>query len=120
MSNSIKSVRVRSAKKDLIISIVLALPVFILEMGSHLIPAFHMWIMDTIGQYNSWLLQFALTTLVLVFQVAVFIKRDSSPVAFGTRYELASGSWNLGCLQFLGRSNLYAACVTTRHGQCLL
>lgn len=54
-------------KKDLIISIVLALPVFILEMGSHLIPAFHMWIMDTIGQYNSWLLQFALTTLVLVF-----------------------------------------------------
>ncbi|NUF22429.1 copper-translocating P-type ATPase [Acinetobacter oleivorans] len=54
-------------KKDLIISIVLALPVFILEMGSHLIPAFHMWIMDTIGQYNSWLLQFVLTTLVLVF-----------------------------------------------------
>ncbi|HIE0669547.1 TPA: heavy metal translocating P-type ATPase [Acinetobacter nosocomialis] len=54
-------------KKDLIISIVLALPVFILEMGSHLIPAFHMWVMDTIGQYNSWLLQFALTTLVLVF-----------------------------------------------------
>lgn len=54
-------------KKDLIISIVLALAVFILEMGSHLIPAFHMWIMDTIGQYNSWLLQFALTTLVLVF-----------------------------------------------------
>src|SRR3546814_16636004 len=45
----------------------LALPVFILEMGSHLIPAFHMWIMDTIGQYNSWLLQFVLTTLVLIF-----------------------------------------------------
>lgn len=54
-------------KKDLIISIVLALPVFILEMGSHLIPAFYMWVMHTIGQYNSWLLQFVLTTLVLVF-----------------------------------------------------
>ncbi|MFH3941479.1 heavy metal translocating P-type ATPase [Acinetobacter nosocomialis] len=54
-------------KKDLIISIVLALPVFILEMGSHLIPAFHMWVMNTIGQYNSWLLQFVLTTLVLIF-----------------------------------------------------
>ena len=78
----------------------LALPVFILEMGSHLIPAFHMWIMDTIGQYNSWLLQFALTTLVLVFPGRRFTKRDSSPMAFSARHELSSGSWNLGCLQF--------------------
>ena len=52
----------------------LALPVFILEMGSHLIPAFHMWVMHTIGQYNSWLLQFVLTTLILVFPVAVLPK----------------------------------------------
>ncbi|MFH4310762.1 copper ion binding protein, partial [Acinetobacter baumannii] len=62
-------------KKDLIISIVLALPVFILEMGSHLIPAFHMWVMHTIGQYNSWLLQFVLTTLVLVFPGRRFYRK---------------------------------------------
>jgi len=54
-------------KRDLMISIVLALPVFILEMGSHIIPAFHMWVMHTIGQYESWLIQFVLTTLVLIF-----------------------------------------------------
>lgn len=54
-------------KRDLIISLVLAVPVFILEMGSHLIPAFHMWVMHQIGQPASWLLQFVLTTLVLLF-----------------------------------------------------
>lgn len=54
-------------KRDLIISLVLAIPVFVLEMGSHLIPAFHMWVMHQIGQMPSWLLQFVLTTLVLLF-----------------------------------------------------
>lgn len=54
-------------KRDLLISLVLAIPVFVLEMGSHLIPAFHMWIMHQIGQMPSWLLQFVLTTLVLLF-----------------------------------------------------
>ena len=98
----------------------LALPVFILEMGSHLIPAFHMWVMHTIGQYNSWLLQFVLTTLVLVFPGRRFTKRDSSLMAFGARYELAGRCWNFSCLQFLSRGNLYAAGITTRHGQCLL
>lgn len=54
-------------KRDLMISLVLAIPVFVLEMGSHLIPAFHMWVMHQIGQMSSWLLQFVLTTLVLLF-----------------------------------------------------
>lgn len=54
-------------KRDLLISLVLAIPVFVLEMGSHLIPAFHMWVMHQIGQMPSWLLQFVLTTLVLLF-----------------------------------------------------
>ncbi|HCQ0121203.1 TPA: copper-translocating P-type ATPase, partial [Klebsiella pneumoniae] len=44
---------------------VLALPVFILEMGSHVIPGMHQWIMDTIGLQESWYLQFVLTLLVL-------------------------------------------------------
>ena len=54
-------------KRDLIIATALALPVFILEMGSHLIPVFHQWVMHNIGTYNSWLIQFVLTTLILVF-----------------------------------------------------
>lgn len=44
---------------------ILALPVFILEMGSHLIPAMHQLITDTIGMRASHLLQFVLTTIVL-------------------------------------------------------
>lgn len=43
----------------------LTLPVFVLEMGSHMIPAFHHWVHQTIGRQTSWYLQFGLTTLVL-------------------------------------------------------
>ena len=45
----------------------LTLPVFILEMGSHMIPAMHHWVIDNIGLQNSWYFQFVLTTLVLIF-----------------------------------------------------
>ncbi|MGB5558600.1 MAG: copper ion binding protein, partial [Paracoccaceae bacterium] len=44
---------------------VLALPVFVLEMGSHVVPAIHAFIGQTIGHQTSRLIQFALTTLVL-------------------------------------------------------
>jgi len=43
----------------------LALPVFVLEMGGHAIPAFHTWIGHSIGHETSWIIQFILTTLVL-------------------------------------------------------
>ncbi|MCH5499903.1 heavy metal translocating P-type ATPase [Pseudomonas syringae] len=57
----------RSAlKRDLLLATALALPVFILEMGSHLIPPMHHWVMENIGQGPSWYLQFVLTTLVLL------------------------------------------------------
>ncbi len=41
------------------------LPVFLLEMGSHLIPAIHEWVMEGLGVQTSWYIQFVLTTLVL-------------------------------------------------------
>ncbi|NIE95209.1 copper-translocating P-type ATPase [Acinetobacter sp. Tr-809] len=53
-------------KRDLIIATLLALPVFILEMGSHLIPGVHHLIEQSIGMQKSWYLQFVLTTLVLI------------------------------------------------------
>ncbi|WP_350283165.1 heavy metal translocating P-type ATPase [Nitrosomonas sp.] len=52
-------------RRDLTLAVVLALPVFVLEMGSHLIPTMHEWVMTTIGMQQSWYLQFVLTTLVL-------------------------------------------------------
>ncbi|MCW0203716.1 MAG: heavy metal translocating P-type ATPase [Rhodanobacter thiooxydans] len=54
-------------KRDLILAAVLALPVFVLEMGSHLVPGMHHWIKSTIGIQQSWYLQFVLTALVLAF-----------------------------------------------------
>ncbi|MEA5666176.1 heavy metal translocating P-type ATPase [Stenotrophomonas sp. MH1] len=56
----------RVLKRDLLLAALLTLPVFALEMGGHLVPAFHHFIAGTLGTQNSWLLQFALTTLVLV------------------------------------------------------
>ncbi|WP_132985672.1 heavy metal translocating P-type ATPase [Luteimonas terricola] len=51
--------------RNLLLAVALALPVFILEMGSHLVPAMHHWVEQTLGTQRSWILQFALTTLVL-------------------------------------------------------
>ena len=62
-----KSTEQQQLKRDLMSSLILAVPVFILEMGSHMSPAFHMWVMDNIGTQQSWLIQFVLTTLVLIF-----------------------------------------------------
>ncbi|OZI53809.1 heavy metal translocating P-type ATPase [Bordetella genomosp. 5] len=54
-------------RRAFIVSLALTLPVFLIEMGGHLIPPLHHWILDHVGQRNSWLLQFALTTLVLAW-----------------------------------------------------
>ncbi|WP_020558347.1 heavy metal translocating P-type ATPase [Thiofilum flexile] len=62
-----KATEQQQLKNDLILALILTLPVFILEMGSHMIPAFHMWVMENIGHQQSWLIQFVLTTLVLIF-----------------------------------------------------
>ncbi|WP_425917640.1 heavy metal translocating P-type ATPase [Pseudomonas sp. GWSMS-1] len=55
----------RALRRDLLVASILTLPVFILEMGSHLIPALHHWVMGVLGQQASWYIQFALATLVL-------------------------------------------------------
>lgn len=62
-------------------SLALTLPVFILEMGSHLLPPMHHWMMDTLGQQNSWLLQFVLTTLVLVGPGRAFFSKGFAALA---------------------------------------
>lgn len=44
---------------------VMTLPVFVLEMGSHVIPGFHHWVGNTLGHQTSAYIQMVLTTLVL-------------------------------------------------------
>jgi Cu+-exporting ATPase len=52
-------------RRSVLLAAILTLPVFILEMGSHLIPAFHHLVMTTVGLQTSWIIQFVLATLVL-------------------------------------------------------
>ncbi|AMN47478.1 Au+-exporting ATPase [Steroidobacter denitrificans] len=59
-----KDAELLGLKRDLILASVLSLPVFVLEMGSHLFPGMHDWIAAGIGIQTSWYLQFILTTLV--------------------------------------------------------
>ena len=56
----------QSLKRDFGWSLALTLPVFILEMGAHVIPGMAQWIEATLGQTLNWSIQFVLTTLVLL------------------------------------------------------
>ena len=55
----------RALRRSLFIASILTLPVFVIEMGSHLIPAMHHWVMGVLGEQTSWYIQFVLATLVL-------------------------------------------------------
>lgn len=108
-------------KRDLIIALILAVPVFVLEMGSHMIPAFHHFILSTIGAQNSWYLQFALTTLILpppgrrffVHGVPALPRRRAG-------HEFSGGGGHILRLRFFMCCNLYAAGAAGRHCICVL
>ncbi|MCA0871643.1 heavy metal translocating P-type ATPase [Seohaeicola saemankumensis] len=61
-----KEAEARDLRRQVLLAAALALPVFALEMGGHAVPALHHWIARTIGMQASWVLQFVLTTLVLI------------------------------------------------------
>ncbi|WEX89753.1 heavy metal translocating P-type ATPase [Sinorhizobium garamanticum] len=56
----------RRLKLSLAIAALLTLPIFLLEMGSHFIPAIHDFVMTRIGMQESWYLQFVLASLTLL------------------------------------------------------
>lgn len=55
----------RALKGSVALAAVFTLPIFILDMGSHFIPSFHEWQMQTIGQQPLYYLFFVLSTVVL-------------------------------------------------------
>jgi heavy metal translocating P-type ATPase len=57
------------------IAAVLTVPVFVAEMGGHIVPALHALIASTIGMQTSWVLQFLLTTLVLAWPGQGFFRK---------------------------------------------
>jgi Cu+-exporting ATPase len=60
-----KADEAQAQARRMMFAAILTIPVFVMEMGAHLIPSFHMLIERTIGIQTSWLIQFVLTTLVL-------------------------------------------------------
>jgi Cu+-exporting ATPase len=51
--------------RALAVAATLTVPLFVMEMGSHYVPAIHMWIMTNIGMPTNLYIQFVLATVVL-------------------------------------------------------
>lgn len=62
-------------KFALLIAIVLTVPVFLLEMGGHISSTVHHFVLNTIGEQNSWYTQWFLTTLVMLIPGFNFYKK---------------------------------------------
>jgi Cu+-exporting ATPase len=62
-----RAAEIDQARRQVWIAGLLTLPVFGLEMGSHVIPGLHGLITGTIGMGTSWMVQFVLTTAVLIW-----------------------------------------------------
>ena len=78
-----KEEEARDLARTLLLAAALALPVFLIEMGGHLIPALHMAIENSIGQQASWLLQWVLTSAVLAGPGRVFYAKGLPALAKG-------------------------------------
>ena len=51
--------------RALVLALILTAPVFALEMGGHIFPAVHRFVMSTVGMQASRIIEFALTAVVL-------------------------------------------------------
>lgn len=58
---------VAGLQRDTLLAACLTLPVVVLAMGGHVVPAFHHWVANSIGITTSWVVQFILTTVVLAW-----------------------------------------------------
>ncbi|MBS0123511.1 heavy metal translocating P-type ATPase [Thetidibacter halocola] len=107
-----KSAETEKLRRDLILAAALTLPVFVLEMGGHLVPAFHHWVAMTIGQGTSWLLQFVLVTAVLAIPGRRFF-RIGLPL-------LAKGAPDMNSLVALGTLAAWAYSAVALFAPALL
>lgn len=64
-------------RRRLILAALLTAPVFMLEMGGHVAPAFHHWLHGLIGERALWGIQFALVTAVLAGPGRMFFRRGA-------------------------------------------
>ncbi|ATG49786.1 copper-translocating P-type ATPase [Celeribacter ethanolicus] len=70
-----KESEAREIRGKLILAAVLTLPIFLIEMGGHLIPALHHWWMMSVPEWLWRMVQFALTTVILAVPGRVFFAK---------------------------------------------
>lgn len=107
-----QAAELKSLKRALTIATIFALPVFILEMGAHIVPAFHHVIAETIGTQNSWYLQFVLASIVLFGPGLRFFKKGIPA--------LLRGAPDMNSLVAVGTSAAYAYSVVATFAAGLL
>lgn len=73
--NSQKKSELIELKKDLFLAILLTLPIFILEMGAHIFPSFHHFLLRNFYLQKLWIFQFILSTIILFFPGRRFFKK---------------------------------------------
>ncbi|HEY9274417.1 heavy metal translocating P-type ATPase, partial [Achromobacter sp.] len=107
-----QAAELKSLKRALTIATIFALPVFILEMGAHIVPAFHHVIAESIGTQNSWYLQFVLASIVLFGPGLRFFKKGIPA--------LLRGAPDMNSLVAVGTSAAYAYSVVATFAAQLL
>jgi Au+-exporting ATPase len=99
-------------RRDVTVAALLTLPIFILEMGSHTIPALHDLVMRTIGMQWNWYIQFALATIVL-FVPGIRFYRKGFPA-------LVRGAPDMNSLVAVGTMAAYAYSLVATFAPALL
>jgi Cu+-exporting ATPase len=72
---------IKGIKRNFVIALILTIPIFITEMGSHLIPPFHNWLTShfSFNQLDWW--QAVLTTLLLAWPGHTFFTKGFAALA---------------------------------------
>ncbi|MGI9370804.1 MAG: heavy metal translocating P-type ATPase [Ruegeria sp.] len=109
---SAKSEEIKSLTRATLIAAAMTVPVFVLEMGGHMIPAFHHWVHMNIGTQNSHLIQFALTTALLIGPGRVFYAKGIP--------SMLRGAPDMNALVALGTAAAYLYSVTATFAPWLL
>ncbi len=107
-----KAEEITTLGRATLIAAILALPVFLVEMGGHFIPGVREWVNATIGEQNSRYAQFVLTTLVLFGPGLRFYKKGIPA--------LLKGAPEMNSLVALGTAAAYSfSIVSTFFSQIL-
>jgi P-type Cu+ transporter len=102
----------RGLKRALVLAAALTLPIFVLDMGGHLIPPFHVWVHQTLGTQNLYLLFFVLASGVQ-FGPGLRFYRKGWPA-------LLRGAPDMNSLVMLGTSAAYGYSVVATFAPGLL